>query len=171
MNIKYFRCSWKYVFLMYRKNPRKWNYWWNKFRSEDLQQHVLQVFSKKFANKVFLVSLRFTEQLVFGKTFYIDVSYIIITYPIFSNSYKKVSLHLSWKYPIEFKYLFLLEYRFAWRQRCKFPKEILQMTIWLENVFKEYLMLQFSWLEGFRLGMVSVWWALNEHQYENGLKL
>ena len=99
MNTKYFRCSWKYVFLMYRKNPRKWNYWWNKFRSEDLQQHVLQVFSKKFANKVFLVSLRSTEQLVFGKTFYIDVSYIIITYPIFSNSCKKVSLHLSWKYP------------------------------------------------------------------------
>ena len=29
-------------------------------------------------------------------------------------------------------------------------KEIWQMVIWLENVFKENLLLQFSWLEEFR---------------------
>ena len=29
-------------------------------------------------------------------------------------------------------------------------KKFKQMVIWLENVFKENLMLQFSWLEGFR---------------------
>ena len=35
------------------------------------------------------------------------------------------------------------------------------MAIWSENVFKESLLLQFSWLEEFRYG---------ELQYENGLK-
>ena len=33
---------------------------------------------------------------------------------------------------------------------------------------KENLMLQFSWLEEFREGMVSGWWTLDELQYENG---
>ena len=42
-----------------------------------------------------------------------------------------------------------LKYRFVWRQSCKFSKEIWQMVIWLEKVFKENLMLQFSWLEEF----------------------
>ena len=32
----------------------------------------------------------------------------------------------------------------------KITKEIWQMVIWSENVFKENLMLQFSWLEEFR---------------------
>ena len=43
------------------------------------------------------------------------------------------------------------------------------MAIWLENGFKENLMLQFSWLKEFRLGKVSRWWTLDELQYENSL--
>ena len=45
------------------------------------------------------------------------------------------------------------------------------MAIWSENVFKEKLMLQFSWLEEFRQGKVSRWWTLDELQYENGLNV
>ena len=44
------------------------------------------------------------------------------------------------------------------------------VIIWSENVFKESLLLQFEWLEEFRLGKVSGWWTLDELQYENGLK-
>ena len=39
------------------------------------------------------------------------------------------------------------EYRFVWRQG--FQIKIWQMVIWSVNVFKENLMLQFSWLEDF----------------------
>ena len=63
-----------------------------------------------------------------------------------------------------------LKYRFVWRQSCKFSKEIWQVVIWLEKVFKENLMLQFSWLEKFCYGMVSVWWPFVELQYQNGLR-
>ena len=45
----------------------------------------------------------------------------------------------------------------------KISKEIWQMAY-----FKANLMLQFSWLEEFREGMVSGWWTLDELQYENG---
>ena len=41
--------------------------------------------------------------------------------------------------------------------------------IWSGDVFKEYLMLQFWWLQKFRLGKVSRWWTLGEFQYENDL--
>ena len=44
-------------------------------------------------------------------------------------------------------------YFFAWVSIClmsKISKEIWQMVIWLENVFKGNLMLQVSWLEEFR---------------------
>ena len=51
----------------------------------------------------------------------------------------------------------------------KISKEILQMVIWSENVFKGNLMSQFSWLEEFCWGNVSGWWSLGELQYENGL--
>ena len=44
-------------------------------------------------------------------------------------------------------------------------KEILQMVIWSENVFEGNLMLQFSWLEEFRWGMLS--WTLDQIQYKN----
>ena len=47
---------------------------------------------------------------------------------------------------MEFKYFF------AWVAICltsKISKEIWQMVIWSENVFKENLMLQFPWLEEF----------------------
>ena len=46
---------------------------------------------------------------------------------------------------MEFKYL---EYRFVWRQR--FQIKNWETVIWSENVLKENLMLQFSWLEEFR---------------------
>ena len=52
------------------------------------------------------------------------------------------------KYPNEVQIsTFLLEHRFVLHQR--FQKKF-QMVIWSENVFKENLMLQFSWLEEFR---------------------
>ena len=54
--------------------------------------------------------------------------------------------------------------------KSKILKEIRQMVIWSGNGFKGNLMLQFSWLEEFRLGKVSGWWTLDELQYENGLK-
>ena len=38
MNKKLSQCFWKQVFLMHKKNPRKWNYEWNKFRAEDLHR-------------------------------------------------------------------------------------------------------------------------------------
>ena len=38
-----------------------------------------------------------------------------------------------------------------------------------ENVFKENLMLQFSRLEEFSMGMFSRWWTLDELQCENSL--
>ena len=41
--------------------------------------------------------------------------------------------------------------------------------IWSEKGFKGNLMLQFSWLEDFRKGNVSVWWAHDELQYQNDL--
>ena len=44
-------------------------------------------------------------------------------------------------------FTFLVHHRFVWRQR--FQKKF-QMVILSENVFKENLMLQFSWLEEFR---------------------
>ena len=40
----------------------------------------------------------------------------------------------------------------------------------IKNVFKGNLMLQFSWLEKFHWRKVSVWWTLDELQYENGFK-
>ena len=46
--------------------------------------------------------------------------------------------------------------------------EIWQMVISSENVFKENLMLQCSWLGEFCYGKVSGWWTLDELQYENG---
>ena len=49
-------------------------------------------------------------------------------------------------------------------------KEIWQMVIWSENVFKENLLLQFSWSEKFRWGKVFGWWTLDELPYENDLK-
>ena len=49
-------------------------------------------------------------------------------------------------------------------------KEIWQMVIWSENVFKDNLLLQFSCLEEFGKGKVSGWWTLDELQYENGWK-
>ena len=52
----------------------------------------------------------------------------------------------------------------------KISKESWQMVIWSENVFKENLMLQFSWLEEFRKGKVSGWWTIDKLQYDNGLK-
>ena len=51
----------------------------------------------------------------------------------------------------------------------KISKEIWQMVIWSENVFKGNLMLQFSWLEEFCYGKASGWWTLDKLQYENGL--
>ena len=102
----------------------------------------------------------------------------MITYPVFSNFCKKrfsgillalqISIFLVSSFIgdflvissqqknetkkgntlIEFKYLtFLLENRFVWRQR--FQKKLDRWT-WSENVFKENLMLQFSWLKEFR---------------------
>ena len=62
-------------------------------------------------------------------------------------------------------------YFFAWvliYLTSKISKEIWQMVIWSENVFKGNLMLQFSWLEEFRLEKLFVWWTLDELQYENG---
>ena len=50
----------------------------------------------------------------------------------------------------------------------KVSKEIWQVVTWSENVLKENVMLQFSWLEEFRLGKVSRWWTLDKIQYENG---
>ena len=53
------------------------------------------------------------------------------------------------KYPDRVQIFTLsVENSFVWRQR--FPREIWQMTIWSENVFKGNLTLQFSWLEEFR---------------------
>ena len=52
----------------------------------------------------------------------------------------------------------------------KISKEIWQIVIWSEDVLKENLLLQFSWLEEFRSGKFSGWWTLYELQYENGLK-
>ena len=67
-------------------------------------------------------------------------------------------------------FTFLLEYRFVWRQRCiDFKKEIWQIVISSENVFKGNLMFQFSWTEEFHHGKVSGRWTLDELQYENGL--
>ena len=64
-------------------------------------------------------------------------------------------------------------YFFARVSTCltsKSSKELWQMVIWSENVFKGNLMLQFSWLEEFRLRKVSEWWTLNELKYKSGLK-
>ena len=52
----------------------------------------------------------------------------------------------------------------------KISKEIWQMAIWSENMFKENLMLQFSWLQEFRYGKFSGWWTLDKLQYENSLR-
>ena len=54
--------------------------------------------------------------------------------------------------PVEFKYLL-----FCWGIDLFDIKDFKKMimVIWSENVFKENLMLQFAWLEKFRLGMVS----------------
>ena len=71
------------------------------------------------------------------------------------------------------KYPYRNIYFFAEISICltsKISKEIWKMVIWSEYVFKENLMLQFSWLEKFRHGKVSRWWILDELQYENGLK-
>ena len=51
-------------------------------------------------------------------------------------------------------------YFFAWVSICltsKISKEIWQMVIWLENVFKGNLMLYLSWLKEFRQRKVSGW--------------
>ena len=50
---------------------------------------------------------------------------------------------------MEFKYL-LFRSRIDLFGVKDFHKKIWQMIIWSENVFKENLMLQFSWLEEFR---------------------
>ena len=63
-------------------------------------------------------------------------------------------------------FTFSLKNRFVSCQT--FPKEIWQIIVWSENVFKGNLMLQFSWLEEFRWGKVSGWWAHDKLQYENG---
>ena len=60
-------------------------------------------------------------------------------------------------------------YFFARASICftsKISKEIWQIVIWSENVFKGNLMLQ--WLQEFCQGKVSGWWTLDELQYENG---
>ena len=49
--------------------------------------------------------------------------------------------------------------------KSKISKEIWQMVIWSENVFKGNLMLQFSWSEKFRKGKVYGCWTLDELQH------
>ena len=51
----------------------------------------------------------------------------------------------------------------------KISKEIWQMVIWSENVFKGNFMLQFSWSEEFRKGKFCSGWTLEKLQYNNGL--
>ena len=51
----------------------------------------------------------------------------------------------------------------------KTSKEIWWMVIWSVNVFKETLMLQFSWLEELCQEKVSWWWTLDELQSKNNL--
>ena len=52
---------------------------------------------------------------------------------------------------MEFKYLFFARAKewSLWCKGCIDFKKILQMGIWLENVLKGNLVLQFSWLEEF----------------------
>ena len=52
----------------------------------------------------------------------------------------------------------------------KISKEIWQVVIWSENVFKGNLMLQVFMVRGKGRGKVSGWWTLDELQYENDLK-
>ena len=62
---------------------------------------------------------------------------------------------------------------FAWVSiylTSKISKEIWQIVIWSENVFKENFMLLCSLLQEFLLGKVSGWWTLDDLQHENGLK-
>ena len=68
MNNKY---SQVFLFLMYRKNLRKWNYWWNKFWAEDLQLLLFVVFPNESANdliKYFAVT-KIHRTAIFRKTF------------------------------------------------------------------------------------------------------
>ena len=77
------------VLLIYRKNPRKWNCGWNKFRAEDLHRTYCKV-----ANV--LVKYFWCQQdqrnSYFWRNLSNDVSCIMTTYPFLVTSVKNVSL-------------------------------------------------------------------------------
>ena len=122
--------------------------------------------SAKFTGKHLWQSLFFNKIVGWGDCFW---SFSCLFLKI-SSLFQKKGNKEKWKKGntlMEHKYLL-----FARASICltsKISKEIWQMVIWSENVFKGNLMLQFSWLEGFRWGKVSGWWTLDELQYENGL--
>ena len=119
--------------------------------------------------------------------------------PLFPvTSVKNVSVGCYWLYNFpSFLYLFLLKISYfisteKWNKKGKYRNEVQIITfllehrfvdvktlkrnfkwyiIWSENVFKENLMLQFSWLEEFHWGKASRWWTLGELQCKKGLNI
>ena len=132
---------------------------------------VLRNFTK-FTGKHLWQSLFFNEVVGWGDYFWSFLCLLLKNSCLFHFKFnKKKQKKWSWKGEIPWRSSNI--YFFARISICltsKISKEIRQMVIWSENVFKGNLMLQFSWLEEFRYGKVSGWWTLDELQYGKGFK-
>ena len=78
------------VLLVFRKNPRKWNYGWSSVLKTSTAL-IVGIFERFCFDEVFLMALTSTEQLFLERPLY-RLSCIMITYPISSNLCKKSSL-------------------------------------------------------------------------------
>ena len=79
------------VLLVFRKNPRKWDYWWSSVLKTCTALNV-GIFERIYCfDEVFLMALTSTEQLFIETPLYRRFC-IMITYTISSNLFKKGSL-------------------------------------------------------------------------------
>ena len=91
------------MLLVFRKNPRKWNYGWSSVL-KTCTALIVGIFERICFNETFLMARTSTEQLFIErpmKDLYIDVPCIMITYLISSNLCKKRSLqwYLLYNFP------------------------------------------------------------------------
>ena len=147
---KYLQCYRLYNFPYFRSS-----HWMCSVR-----KGILRNFSK-FTGKHLWQSLFFNEVAGWGACFWSFSCLLSLKISCLFHFNRKMKWKMgNTRTEIKYSLIFLTS---------KISKEILQMVIWSENVFKGNLMSQFSWLEEFCWGNVSGWWSLGELQYENGL--
>ena len=140
-------------------------------------------------NKVFLISLRSTEQLFLETPLYgyfLHNDHLHYFHKLLQVTFLCIHLSPGFFYRTFLFYFISTE---KWNKKeniltdstihfssidlfdgKKVNFQIWEIVIWLENVFEESLMLQFSWLEEFRWAMVSGLRTLDELKDENGWK-